>query len=48
MTDAKSFWPLALLNSTYYWYLVTEGQITPLFSCNNNFNDNYMAFSTVC
>jgi ceroid-lipofuscinosis protein 6 len=30
-TNAKSFWPLALLNSTYYWYLVTEGQITPLF-----------------
>ncbi len=30
-TDAKSFWFLALLNSTYYWYLVTEGQITPLF-----------------
>lgn len=29
--DAKGFWPLALLNSTYYWYLVTEGQITPLF-----------------
>ncbi|CAF2487474.1 unnamed protein product [Rotaria sp. Silwood2] len=29
--DAKGFWSLALLNSTYYWYLVTEGQITPLF-----------------
>lgn len=28
---AASFWPLAILNSTYYWYLVTEGQITPLF-----------------
>lgn len=31
VTDAASFWPLAILNSTYYWYLVTEGQITPLF-----------------
>ncbi len=30
-SDSISFWPLALLNSTYYWYLVTEGQITPLF-----------------
>ncbi len=30
-TSAKGFWPLAILNSAYYWYLVTEGQITPLF-----------------
>ena len=30
-SEAKGFWVLALLNSTYYWYLVTEGQITPLF-----------------
>lgn len=29
--NGKGFWFLALLNSTYYWYLVTEGQITPLF-----------------
>lgn len=30
-TSGKGFGILALLNSTYYWYLVTEGQITPLF-----------------
>jgi ceroid-lipofuscinosis neuronal protein 6 len=30
-SNTTGFWPLAVLNSTYYWYLVTEGQITPLF-----------------